>query len=145
MVESSIRTIMQNKHQNQHKNWSLSTKWSFVPWLSQSSDLNPVENEWSELKRRSTIMELWIWRIWRDSGWRNGLWSLIRCSPNSSGIIGENSELLRKGHCNNWVPIIVANMRENIYFTMRFSPLFQLVHFNDRLEICKKINGRSKG
>ncbi len=24
----------------------------------------------------------------------NGLWSLIRCSPNSSGIIGENSELL---------------------------------------------------
>ncbi len=26
----------------------------------QSSDLNPVENEWGELKRRSTVMELWI-------------------------------------------------------------------------------------
>jgi len=32
--------------------------------------------------------------IWRDSVWRNGLWSLVRCSPNSSGIIGENSEQL---------------------------------------------------
>ncbi len=58
------------------------------PWT-----LNPVENEWGELKR-STVMELWIWRIWRDSGWRNGLWSLVRCSLTSSGIIGENLELL---------------------------------------------------
>ncbi len=58
-----------------------------------SSDLNPIENEWDELKR-STNMKLWIWRIWRDSVWRNGLWSLIRRSPNSSGIIGENLELL---------------------------------------------------
>ncbi len=60
---------------------------------------------WTEEKK------LWVWRIWRDSGWRNGLWSLIKCSPNSSGIIGENSAVtLGKGRCNNWVPIIVANV-----------------------------------
>ncbi len=43
---------------------------------------------WTEEKK------LWIWRIWRDSGWRNGLWSLVRCSLTSSGIIGEHLELL---------------------------------------------------
>ncbi len=32
-------------------------------------------------------MELWIWRIWRDSGWRNGLWSLVRCSPVSTSDV----------------------------------------------------------
>jgi len=36
-------------------------------------DLNLIENEWSELKRRSTSMDLGICRIWRDSVWRNGL------------------------------------------------------------------------
>jgi len=25
-------------------------------------------------------MDLGIWRIWRDSLWRNGVWSLVRCS-----------------------------------------------------------------
>ncbi len=68
--------------------WVTEHKMKLLPGPSQSSDLNPTENEWREEK------ELWIWRIWRDSVWRNGLWSLIRCSPNSSGIIGENSELL---------------------------------------------------
>ncbi len=44
---------------------------------------------------------LWKWcekhdfyRVWRDSGWRNGLWSLFRCSLTSSGIIGEHLERL---------------------------------------------------
>ncbi len=53
-----------------------------------------IENEWGELKRRSANMKLWIWRIWSDSGWRNGLWSLVMCSLTSSGIIGEYLELL---------------------------------------------------
>ncbi len=43
---------------------------------------------WTEEKK------LWIWRIWSDSGWRNGLWSLVRCSLTSSGMIGEHLELL---------------------------------------------------
>ncbi len=91
---------------------------NLLPWLSLSSDLNPTENEWGELKR-STIMELWIWRIWSDSGWRNGLWSLVMCSLTSSVIIGENSELLP------W---------ESIYFCNEISPHFQLFYLNDRWE-----------
>ncbi len=66
-------------------NVSLSTKLSFC---------HMSENEWGELKRRSTNIELWIWRIWRYSVWRNGLLSLVSCSPNSSCSKGENSELL---------------------------------------------------
>ncbi len=71
--------------------WVTGHKTKLLIWPFQSSDLNPVENEWGELKRRSTVMELLIWRIWSDSGWRNGLWSLVRCSLTSAGIIGENS------------------------------------------------------
>ncbi len=37
---SSTRTTIQNKHQNKHKNGSLSTKMNILPWLSLSSDLN---------------------------------------------------------------------------------------------------------
>ncbi len=90
----------------------------------------PIENEWGELKRGNTNMELWIWRIWSDSGWRNGLWSLVRCSPNSSGIIGENSELLslEKDVAIIGLPIIVANMNwRKHYSTMRFSPPLSIV------------------
>ncbi len=43
---------------------------------------------WTEEKK------LWIWRIWRDSGWMNALWSLVRCSLTSSGITGKHLELL---------------------------------------------------
>ncbi len=58
---------------------------------------------WTE--ERSTVMELWIWRIWSDSGWRNGLWSLVRCSLTSSGIIGENSYtiLANGGFKKHWI------------------------------------------
>ncbi len=44
-------------------------KTKLLPWLSQLPDLNPVENEWGKLKRRSTNVELVFWRIWRYSGW----------------------------------------------------------------------------
>ncbi len=29
------------------------------------------------------------------------------------------------------------SLEKNIYFTMRFSPHFQLFYFNDRLEFCE--------
>ncbi len=92
--------------------WVTEHKMKLLPWLSQSSDLNPVENEWGELKRRSTNMELWIWRIWRDSGWRK--LSLISYQVFSKLFRHYRRKLraiiLGKGRCNNWVPIIVANM-----------------------------------
>ncbi len=146
MFVSSNRTIIQTQTSKTTQKWFC---WSF-----QSSDLNPVEHEWGELKRRSCESEgsglildegmvsdlvsgvlwsepcrrwvselkrrscesegsglildegmvsdlmsgvlwpepcrrwvrwteekkLWIWRIWSDSGWRNGLWSRVRCS-----------------------------------------------------------------
>jgi len=61
-----------------------------LPWSSQFPDLNPKENEWSELKRRSTNMEL------ESEGSGEILYGgmVSDLSPNSSGIIEEDSELL---------------------------------------------------
>src|SRR4029434_3647584 len=42
----------------------------------------------------STSVDLRICRIWRDTVCRNGLRSRAMCSPTSSRIIGEDSELL---------------------------------------------------
>ncbi len=94
MFGSSTRTTIQNKHQNKHKNGSLSTKWIFyhgcpcpLTWtLQKMSEVN-----WRE--------EVPTWSCESEGSGEilyeeNSLWSLIRCSPNSSGIIGENSELL---------------------------------------------------
>ncbi len=140
MFGSSTRTTIQNKHQNKHKNGSLSTKWIFyhcclcpLTWtLQKMSGVNWREEapSWScESEGSGEILYE-----------ENGLWSLVRCSPNSSGIIGENSELLP------WekdVAIIGCQYlwptwnSESIYFIMRFSPHFQLFYFNDRLEFCE--------
>ncbi len=53
------------------------------------SDLNPVENEWGELKRRSCESE--GSGVILDEGMVS---DLVRCSLTSSGIIGEHLELL---------------------------------------------------
>jgi len=75
---ASARNLMMGPvwifHQdNDPKQTSKSTQKKFLPLPSQSPDLNTIENEWSELTTRSTNMKLGIWRIWRDSVWRNGL------------------------------------------------------------------------
>ncbi len=113
-------------------------KIKLLPWPSQSSDLNPTENEWGELKR-STNMELWIWRIWRDSVWRK--WSLISYQVFSKLIRHYRRKLravtLGKGRCNNWVPIIVANMnyREHLFHNEIFKWLQHLFYQPNMLEV----------
>ncbi len=119
---------------------------NLLPWLSLSSELNPVENEWGELKRISTAMELWIWRIWRDSVWK---WSLISYQVFSK-LFRHYRRKLRAHTLEKDVEIIGCQYlwptwtRESIYFTMRFPPHFQLFYFNDRLEFfewkIKRIN-----
>ncbi len=79
---------------NKHKNGSLSTKWIFyhcclcpLTWaLQKMSEVN-----WREAAPSWSCESEGSGEILYEE---NGLWSLIRCSPNSSGIIGENSELL---------------------------------------------------
>ncbi len=46
-----------HKPQKQHKKWVAGHKTKLLLWPFQSSDLNPVENEWGELKRRSCESE----------------------------------------------------------------------------------------
>ncbi len=93
-------------------------------WPFQFPDLHPrkwVVN-WIEAPP-----ELWIWRIWRDSRWRNGLWSLVMCSLSSSGIVGENycTILANGGFKKYWintVNCVQCVLEKNIYFIMIFPP-----------------------
>ncbi len=80
MFGSSNQTRIQKQTLKTTQKWVTGHKTKLLLWPFQFPDLYPVENEWGELKRGSTVMELGIWRIWSDSGWRNGLWSLVRCS-----------------------------------------------------------------
>ncbi len=93
----------------------------------------------SELKRRSCESEDLEW-FWMKE------WSLISCQVFSKLFRHYRRQLravtLGKGHCNNWVPIFVANMNKRKHlFHNEISPYFQLFYFNDRMEMFEwKIN-----
>ncbi len=54
--------------------WFWMKEWSLI--LCQVfSDLIPVEHEWVNWREEAVNL-----KIWSDSGWRNGLWSRVRCS-----------------------------------------------------------------
>ncbi len=59
----------------------------------------PIKN-W---RGKSINMELGIWRVWRIPVWRNGLWSLVRRSPNSLGTEGEAVKLAKGGCKKYWI------------------------------------------
>ncbi len=69
--------MIQNKHQNQlthtpKNKYKWYTEHKLLQRPSKFPDLNPIENECGELKKRCTNMELRIWRIWNDYIWRIG-------------------------------------------------------------------------
>ncbi len=138
MFGSSTRTTIQNKHQNKHKNGSLSTKWIFYHGC-------PCPLTWT-LQKMSEVN-------WREEApsWSCESEDLERfCMKKMvSDLLSMFSKLFRpymrklravtlvKGRCNNWVPIIVANMNKGKHlFHKEIFPLLQLFYFNNRLECC---------
>ncbi len=72
MFGSSNRTIIQTQTSKTTQKWVTEHKTKLLLWPFQSSDLNPVEDEWGELKRRSCESEDLEW-FWMKE------WSLISC------------------------------------------------------------------
>ncbi len=60
MFGSFNRTIIKTQTSKTTQKMVTGHKTKLLLWPFQSSDLNPVENKWSELKKRSTNMELGI-------------------------------------------------------------------------------------
>ncbi len=112
MFRSSVRTMVQNKHQNQHKNVSLSTKWSFCHGCS--SSLTWTLQKMSGMNWREEA-PTWSWES-EGSGEKEDIkeWSLVSCQVFSKLIRHYRRKIrtviLGKGRWNNWVPITVANV-----------------------------------
>ncbi len=141
MFGSSNRTIIQTQTSKTTQKWVTLHKTKLL-WPFKSSELNPVENDWDEPRRRSTVMELWIWRIWRDSGWRNCLvWqvfsNLIRIKFRAVKLAnGGFKKYWKKGAVNCGQCLL----EKNIYFIMIFPP-FQIliIQWKVRFVWLKKI------
>ncbi len=87
MFGSSTRTIIQTQTSKTTYTWVTEHNTKLLLRPSQSSDLNPVEDEWGELKKhRHGSVNL---KIWSDSGWRN-------VSDLSSGVLWPEP-------CRRWV------------------------------------------
>ncbi len=62
MFWSTNPTIIQKQTSKTSQKWVTEHKTKLLLWPFQSPDVNPVENDCGELKRRSTIKDLeWFW------------------------------------------------------------------------------------
>ncbi len=88
--------------------WVTEHKINLLPWPSQSSDLNPEENEWVNWREEAPT---WSWYS-EGSGeiLYEGMVSDLLSSVLQTHRRKLRTVILGKGRCNNWVPIIVANM-----------------------------------
>ncbi len=56
LIMGHVLIFQQDNNPKQTQNCVTEHKMNLLPLLSRSSDLNPTENEWGELKRRSTVI-----------------------------------------------------------------------------------------
>ncbi len=73
-VEDERGELKRRSCESEDLEWFWMKEWSLIS-CQVFSDLNPVEDEWVNWREEAVNL-----KIWSDSGWRNGLWSRVRCS-----------------------------------------------------------------
>ncbi len=73
-VEDEWGELKRKRCESEDLEWFWMKEWSLIS-CQVFSDLNPVEDEWVNWREEDVNL-----KIWSDSGWRNGLWSRVRCS-----------------------------------------------------------------
>ncbi len=73
-VEDEWGELKRRSCESEDLEWFWMKEWSLIS-CQVFSDLNPVEDEWVNWREEAVNL-----KIWSDSGWRNGLWSRVRCS-----------------------------------------------------------------
>ncbi len=134
MFGYSNHAIIQTQTSKTTQKWVTEHKTKLLLWPFQSSDLIPVEDEWGELKRSTTNMELWIWRVWSDSVWRNGLWSLVRSNLIRHYRRTFRAVKLANGGFKKLLNKRVPSIREKYLFHNDTSPHFKVLFSNERLD-----------
>ncbi len=69
-----VSELKRRSCESEYLEWFWMKEWSLIS-CQVFSDLNPVEDEWVNWRGEAVNL-----KIWCDSGWRNGLWSRVRCS-----------------------------------------------------------------